>query len=275
MLFGLFLLSFIFISLGAAVQDPLYYNLLGVKPDASSDLIKAAFEKRLAQYSPHSFQALGEEGRRLQEIIKNVSLTLLDPAMRQEYDTHGPSTAFSLKDFSQIFLDDELTAAFQTPAFAQPVCRFVTKDSYLYDSVFGIKAAIPYLINHHIDNEMVEFVGMLRRFHQNIFASWIHNRVRAEREIDAVYEKDDMYTFLLLNYQLPLIPNHSLEDFDAFLGAILEKFQPLVQRHIDFTVLDRISQVRSNLCNPTFVRTLNEQLSPDTTFIFGIDRQGE
>src|SRR2546425_5981858 len=63
-----------------------YYNLLGVKPNASPSTIKAAFKKLALQYHPDIYK--GEDAQERMRILLLAYQTLSDPASRKAYDAY-------------------------------------------------------------------------------------------------------------------------------------------------------------------------------------------
>src|SRR2546428_765417 len=61
-----------------------YYNLLGVKPNASPSTIKAAFKKLALQYHPDVYE--GEDAQERMRILLLAYQTLSDPEARRAYD---------------------------------------------------------------------------------------------------------------------------------------------------------------------------------------------
>src|SRR5215469_7428107 len=61
-----------------------YYTVLGVKPDASTSTIKAAFKKLALQYHPDVYK--GEDAQERMRILLLAYQTLIDPAARKTYD---------------------------------------------------------------------------------------------------------------------------------------------------------------------------------------------
>lgn len=61
-----------------------YYTVLGVDPDASPNIIKAAFKKLALQYHPDIYK--GEDAHERMRILLAAYQTLNDPAARKQYD---------------------------------------------------------------------------------------------------------------------------------------------------------------------------------------------
>src|SRR5581483_7285186 len=61
-----------------------HYAALGVTPDASSDVIKAAFKKLALQYHPDVYK--GEDAHERMRVILKAYQTLNNPEVRRQYD---------------------------------------------------------------------------------------------------------------------------------------------------------------------------------------------
>lgn len=62
------------------------YEILGISPSASADLIKAAYRKKAAQYHPDKNQSL--DAPRLFRAVQEAYEVLADAARRKAYDDY-------------------------------------------------------------------------------------------------------------------------------------------------------------------------------------------
>lgn len=66
--------------------EPNYYDILGIKHDATQEQIKAIYKKLTLIYHPDRGTHLGVDGEQRFRDIKEAYETLIDPDKRKEYD---------------------------------------------------------------------------------------------------------------------------------------------------------------------------------------------
>jgi len=66
-----------------------YYDILGIKRDASSEQIKSIYRRLSQIYHPDTGSHLGVDGEQPFRKIKEAYETLIDPDKRKEYDKKG------------------------------------------------------------------------------------------------------------------------------------------------------------------------------------------
>ncbi len=83
-----------------------YYDVLGVKPDATPEEIKLAYRKLAKQYHPDIDPGNPEHEKRFRR-IKEAYDTLIDPKRRRKYDYMGHSAYVKDPHFRSEFFDEE------------------------------------------------------------------------------------------------------------------------------------------------------------------------
>ena len=116
-----------------------YYDVLGVKRDASQDDIKRAYRELAMRYHPDRNKSKDAE-EKFKEINEAYAV-LSDPEKRQQYDAYGPDQfnqrysredIFRNFDFEDIFRSMGLNIDFGGGGFGSP--------DDIFDSMFGIRS---------------------------------------------------------------------------------------------------------------------------------------
>lgn len=71
------------------VKDKEFYNLLGVKPDASAEEIKKAYYVKAKEYHPDHYRAPDGNNSKMFQKINNIYYILSNPSTRRIYDDEG------------------------------------------------------------------------------------------------------------------------------------------------------------------------------------------
>lgn len=253
----LFLLNRLFsvIISAANVTSTLYYDLLGVKYDATNEDIRSKCTS-LLQYVwvEKFFEWTNHDARRLCGIVQNVCNILTAPQQRLEYDENGPSISFTIFEFVRIMADEHLISTLASEQDDECCC--LTTDVYIL------------MENAHIKNEIGIFFDCLRKLQASRFASYINSHPEPPptqiKSVSAIFQISN----LLKHYPLP-DSELSLKEFIRFLDGIIRKYGPYIEaRDRKYTVYDRIVSLRRHLNDPIkFMTTFADELSPECYYM--------
>lgn len=106
---------FVFLLVSSLSRETEYYDILGVKPDASQKEIKKAYRKLALQWHPDKNKDEKEKAEEMFQKISNAYEVLSDPEKRKAYDAggktnsgfknHGFHSGFKFKSAFDMFND--------------------------------------------------------------------------------------------------------------------------------------------------------------------------
>ena len=115
-----------------------YYDILGVKKDASDSDIKSAYRTLAMKYHPDRNREPGAE-ERFKEINEAYAV-LSDPAKRRQYDAYGPEGFNQRFTEEDIFRGFDFDQVFRSMGFNFGGMSGISSIDDMFDSLFGMQS---------------------------------------------------------------------------------------------------------------------------------------
>lgn len=245
-------------------SDRTYYKLLRVPPNSNVETIRKKVRQLINdEFNSKRYGSLGLEAIRLQAIIKEVGDILLDPQLRQEYDSVGPTRLnVNLFEFAKFDFDIHFH-----PFLRHSISDNISSNNGMYyvdlKPLYSLREA-------HSSGNIAGFINALRKLQANRLACFIHYIPDPPIVLKESYKLHGSEVLLRL---APPKPKLELREFQSFLGSIINKYASYVRlEEGKYSVYDRIVNLYKYLDHPSFLIAYSEKLSVEVCYMLLRDK---